>query len=61
MNDNDPRHLRLLEAILFASADPLSERALTHRLPEGVDLQELLKELHIPVTEVVWRSVALVD
>lgn len=45
MNDNDPRHLRLLEAVLFASADPLSERALTHRLPEGVDLQELLKEL----------------
>lgn len=45
MNDNDPRHVRLLEAVLFASADPLSERALTHRLPEGVDLQELLKEL----------------
>ncbi len=45
MNDNDPRHLRLLEAILFASADPLSERALGHRLPEGVDLQELLEEL----------------
>ena len=45
MNDNDPKHLRLLEAILFASAEPLSERALGHRLPEGVDLQELLKEL----------------
>ncbi len=46
MNSNDPRHLRLLEAILFASADPLSERALAHHLPEGAGLQELLKELH---------------
>ena len=45
MNGNDPRHLRLLEAILFASADPLSERALAHHLPEGAGLQELLKEL----------------
>ena len=45
MNDNDPSHLRLLEAVLFASADPLSERALAHRLPEGAELQGLLEEL----------------
>ena len=45
MNGNDPRHLRLLEAILFASADPLSERVLANRLPEGAELRELLKEL----------------
>lgn len=44
-NENDPRHLKLLEAILFASAEPLSERALSHRLPEGVDLEALLGEL----------------
>ncbi|MEE8214249.1 MAG: SMC-Scp complex subunit ScpB, partial [Alphaproteobacteria bacterium] len=44
-NENDPRHLRLLEAVLFASAEPLSERALSHRLPEGVDLGALLGEL----------------
>ena len=41
----DPRHLRLLEAILFASAEPVSERALVHRLPEGADIEGLLKEL----------------
>ncbi|MAF94546.1 MAG: SMC-Scp complex subunit ScpB [Rhodospirillaceae bacterium] len=44
-NGNDPRHLKLLEAILFASAEPLLERALSHRLPEGVDLEALLGEL----------------
>ena len=44
-NENDPRHLKLLEAILFASAEPLSERALSQRLPEGVDLEALLGEL----------------
>ncbi len=44
-NEIDPRHLKLLEAILFASAEPLSERALSHRLPEGVDLEALLGEL----------------
>ena len=44
-NENDPRHLKLLEAILFASAEPLSERALSHRLPEGVNLEALLGEL----------------
>ncbi len=41
----DPRHLRLLEAILFASAEPVSERALVHRLPEGADIEGLLQEL----------------
>ena len=41
----NPRHLRLLEAILFASAEPVSERALVHRLPEGADMEGLLQEL----------------
>ena len=41
----DPRHLRLLDAILFASAEPVSERALVHRLPEGADSEGLLREL----------------
>ncbi len=41
----DPQHLRLLEAILFASAEPLSERALAYRLPEGTDLGALLSAL----------------
>ena len=41
----DPQHLRLLEAILFASAEPLSERALAYRLPEDTDLKAMLSVL----------------
>jgi segregation and condensation protein B len=37
--------LRLLEAILFASAQPLPVRALVSRLPGGYDVRELLSEL----------------
>jgi segregation and condensation protein B len=35
----------LLEAMLFASAEPLSERVLAARLPEAAEVDELLKEL----------------
>lgn len=38
-------HLRLIEAILFASAEPLDERTLGERLPQGVDVAEVLAEL----------------
>lgn len=38
-------HLRLIEAILFASAEPLDERTLGERLPEGADVAEVLAEL----------------
>ncbi len=41
----DPGHLRLLEAILFASDVPVSERALIHKLPDGAHMEALLKEL----------------
>ena len=44
MSENDP-HVRLLEAILFAAADPVSEDALASRLPEGVDVKALIGEL----------------
>jgi segregation and condensation protein B len=37
--------LRRLEAILFASAEPLSENVLLSRLPEGTELAALLEEL----------------
>lgn len=37
--------LRRLEALLFASAEPLAERELTARLPEGSDLNGLLDDL----------------
>jgi segregation and condensation protein B len=39
------QHLRMLEALLFASAEPLSEAELAGRLPEGADLRVLLAEL----------------
>lgn len=38
-------HLRLVEAILFATAEPLDERSLAERLPAGVDVKALLAEL----------------
>ena len=37
--------LRLLEAILFASAEPVEERYLARRLPPEADLQALLRQL----------------
>ncbi len=37
--------LRLIEAILFASANPVPERDLAERLPEGVDIPARLAEL----------------
>jgi segregation and condensation protein B len=38
-------HLRLVEAMLFASAEPLDERALAERLPAGIDVGSMLAEL----------------
>jgi segregation and condensation protein B len=37
--------LRLLEAILFASAEPLDEAGLKKRLPQGTDVKRLIAEL----------------
>lgn len=45
MSEDRFQLLRLLEALLFASAEPLSEKALAERLPEGADLPGLLQEL----------------
>ena len=39
------RYIRLVEALLFASADPLTERMLANRLPEDADVKGLLKAL----------------
>ncbi|MBL6941912.1 MAG: SMC-Scp complex subunit ScpB [Rhodospirillales bacterium] len=45
MNDIPDQNIRLLEAILFASTDPVKERSLANRLPEGVEVRPLLEEL----------------
>jgi segregation and condensation protein B len=45
MSDIDPLHMRIIEALIFASPEPVSERAIQSRLPDDVDLSELLIEL----------------
>jgi segregation and condensation protein B len=51
------QRLRLLEALLFASAEPLDEAALRRHLDPPVDLRELLAEL---VESYAGRGVNLV-
>jgi segregation and condensation protein B len=55
----DPRaeELRLLEAMLFASAEPLDERTLAERLPQDVDVPGALARLQ---QEYAGRGVNLV-
>jgi segregation and condensation protein B len=47
MSDKPDQNIRLLEAILFASKDPVTEKALARRLPEGVEVAPLLEELKL--------------
>jgi segregation and condensation protein B len=42
---SEVEHLRLLEALLFASAAPLDERALADKLPAGTDVGAVLSTL----------------
>jgi segregation and condensation protein B len=51
-------HLRLVEAMLFASAEPLDERALAERLPPGIGIGALLAELQ---SQYAPRGVNLVN
>ncbi len=44
-SDLNPEHLRMAEAILFAAAAPLDEKALSTSLPQGADVPALLSEL----------------
>jgi segregation and condensation protein B len=39
------RHLRMLEAMLFAAAEPMSTKEIAARMPEGIELEPLLHEL----------------
>jgi segregation and condensation protein B len=40
-------HIRLAEALIFASTDPISARALTALLPEDVDADAILRALQV--------------
>ena len=37
--------VRMAEAIVFASAEPVSEKALTARLPDGIEIEPVMAEL----------------
>lgn len=37
--------MRMAEALVFASSDPVSEKALADRLPDGVDIRGVMEEL----------------
>ena len=50
--------LRTLEALLFASAEPLSPQIILERLPEGSDLGVLLPALQANYNE---RGIQLVE
>ena len=45
MNKNQHKDLNLLEAIIFASSEPVSERVLSDKMPDGCDLESLLVDL----------------
>jgi segregation and condensation protein B len=49
--------MRMLEALLFAAAEPLDEKTIAKRLPEGVDVRAALTELSTRYAE---RGVNLV-
>ena len=57
MSNIDPEHLRLIEALIFASSEPVSERAIKGRLPESTNITALLHELQ---TQYESRGVNLV-
>lgn len=44
-SEDHRQHLRMLEAILFASAEPLGVLEVAARMPEGVDMEGLLQNL----------------
>jgi segregation and condensation protein B len=53
-----PEELRLLEAMLFAAAEPLDEKTLAARLQDGVDIGSALRRLQV---EYAPRGVNLVN
>ena len=53
-----PEEFRLLEALLFAAAEPLDEKVLARRLPAGVDVRGTLRRLQL---EYAARGVNLVQ
>ena len=57
MTQTRPEELRIVEALLFASAEPLDEKTLAARLQQGVDIKTVLQQLQ---AEYAPRGVNLV-
>ncbi len=45
MSNVDGQHLKLLEAFLFASVEPVPLKVLEERLPDGAEIEALIEEL----------------
>jgi segregation and condensation protein B len=45
LSEDHRLHLRMLEAILFAAAQPLTRAEISARMPDGIELDPLLAEL----------------
>ena len=41
------RMVRIVEAMIFASREPVAERAIADRLPEGTDIAQLLEDVQL--------------
>ncbi len=41
------RMVRIVEAMIFASSDPVSEKSIAARLPEDTDIEQLLREVQL--------------
>src|ERR1700712_4359727 len=52
-----PEELRLIEALLFAAGEPLDNKTLKERLPDGVDIESAMRRLQ---AEYAPRGVNLV-
>jgi segregation and condensation protein B len=57
-NAIDFQHLRIVEAVLFASSEPVSQKVLAARLPVDGDIDAILKELQVTYSN---RGINLVN
>ena len=48
--------VRMAEAIVFASAEPVSEKQLAARLPDGIDVPAVMAELQAGLREARRQS-----
>ena len=61
MSDERFQQIRLLEAMIFASTDPVPQTGLAARLPDGTDVVGLLRSFHALVEEAVFGNQGTLD